>query len=66
MSTSNDLLKQLKDALKDAYPTDSEVITLVRQLGTLEGILASVVRQHPDVQRTVEHMVQYYQEKKAA
>ena len=61
MSTSNDLLKQLKDALKDAYPTDSELITLVRQLGTLEGILSSVILYHPDVHVTVERMVQYYE-----
>ena len=63
---SHDTLQQLRTALKTAFPTDSEVIALVRQLGTLEGILSSAMRQHPDVARSVEHMVAYYQEKKAA
>lgn len=65
MNTSNDLLQRLRAALKTAYPTDSELITLVRQLGTLEGILSSAIR-HPDVHVTLERVVQYYEEKKAA
>ena len=70
MNTSNDLLQRLRAALKTAYPTeyptDSELITLVRQLGTLEGILSSVILYHPDVHVTVERIVQYYEERKAA
>lgn len=63
---SQDPLQQLRTALKTAFPTDSEVIALVRQLGTLEGILSGAMRDHPDVARSVEVMVAYYQEKKAA
>ena len=66
MNTSNDLLQRLRAALKTAYPTDSELTTLVCQLGTLEGILSSVILYHPDVHVTVERMVQYYEEKNAA
>jgi hypothetical protein len=60
---SQDPLQQLRTALKTAYPTDSEVITLIRQLSTLEGILYGAMRQHPDVARSVEVMVSFYQEK---
>ena len=66
MNTSNDLLQRLRAALKTAYPTDSELTTLVCQLGTLEGILSSVILYHPDVHVTVERIVQYYEERKAA
>jgi len=63
---SHDTLEQLHTALKTAFPTDSEVIALIRQLSTLEGILYGAMRDHPEVARSVEHMVAYYQEKKAA
>jgi len=65
MMNSHDTLQQLRTALKTAHPTDSEVITLIRQLGTLEGILYGAMRQHPDVARSVEVMVSFYQEKAA-
>jgi len=60
---AQDTLQQLRDAIKTAHPTDSEVIALVRQIGTLEGILSNAMRQHPDVARSVEVMVSFYQEK---
>jgi len=62
---SHDTLQQLHTALKTAFPTDSEVIALVRQLGTLESILSRAMRDHPDVARSVEVMVSFYQEKAA-
>ena len=59
----HDKLQQLRTAINIANPTDSEIIALVRQLGTLEGILSSAMRDHPDVKRSVDMMISYYQEK---
>ena len=63
---NRDTLKQLRDAIKAAHPTDSEVIMLVRALGTLEGILSTLMTTNTEVKKTVEFMIKYYEEKKAA
>jgi len=61
-----DKLTQLRDAIKAAHPTDSEVIMLVRALGTLEGILSTLMVTNTEVKKTVEFMVNYYEERKVA
>jgi hypothetical protein len=61
-----DKLTQLRDAIKAAHPTDSSEITLVRQMGTLEGILYTLMITNTEVKKTVEFMIKYYEERKIA
>jgi hypothetical protein len=61
-----DKLTQLRDAIKAAHPTDSLEITLVRQMGTLEGILSTLMATNTEVKKTVEFMIKYYEERKIA
>jgi len=61
-----DKLTQLRDAIKAAHPTDSSEILLVRQLGTIEGILSTLMVTNTEVKKTVEFMIKYYEERKIA
>ena len=62
---NRDTLKQLRDCIRSAYPTDREEISLVRQLGTLEGILSTLMATNTEVKDTVHMMLEYYQEMNA-
>jgi hypothetical protein len=62
---NRDTLKQLRDCIRSAYPTDREEISLVRQLGTLEGILSTLMATNTEVKDTVQMMLEYYQEMNA-
>jgi hypothetical protein len=59
-----DSLKQLRIAIQEAYPDDLAELTYIRQLGTLEGIIRSLMHESSSARKVVDHMITHYQKQK--
>jgi len=63
---NGDMVETLISAIKSANPTDSEIISLVRQVGTFQGMLIGMMHENPNARKTVQYMIDFYNKSKVA